>query len=143
MKMNDAASWDEALIKAWIEEAAETLRRLPRGYVKPRVTYWPDVVQNGVHSFGSSRFSNKLAAPSPRSIDRMERVLGWLFHCDDDSRRIVWARACGIPWRRLEDVDGRSHVTLRKVVDRGISDIQRHLRRNPREVWRQDNSRKP
>lgn len=139
--MNGAASWDEGLIKVWIEEAADTLRRLPRGYVKPRVTYWPDVVQSGIHSFGSAKFSNRLAAPSPRSIDRMERVLGWLFHCDDDSRRIVWARACGIPWRRLEDIDGRSHVTLRKVVDRGIADIHRYLRHNPKEAPEKDNTR--
>jgi hypothetical protein len=132
--MTEMVCWDEGLIKAWIEEAADTLKRLPRGYVKPHVTYWPDVVQTSVHSFGSARFSNRLAAPSPRAIDRMERVLGWLFHCDDDSRRIVWARACGVPWRRLEDVDGRSHMTLRKVCDRGYLDIQRYIRANPAEA---------
>jgi hypothetical protein len=126
--------WDEGLVKAWIEEAADTLKRLPRGYVKPRMTYWPDVVQTSIHTFGSAAFSNRLAAPSPRAIDRMELVLGWLFHCDDDSRRIIWARACGVPWRRLEDVDGRSHVTLRKVGDRGLLDIQWYLRRNPKEA---------
>ena len=127
-------SSDEGLVKAWIKEAADTLRRLPKGYAKPRVTYWPDVVQTSIHSFGAARFENRLAAPSPRAIDRMERVLGWLFHCDDDARRIVWARACGVPWRRLEDIDGRSHVTLRKVADRGLRDIQRYLLRNPDEA---------
>ena len=132
--MIDAVSWDEGLVKAWIKEAADTLKRLPRGYVKPRVTYWPEVVQSSVHSFGGARMANRLAAPSPRAIDRMERVLGWLFHCDDDARRIVWARACGVPWRRLEDIDGRSHVTLRKVGDRGLQDIQRYLRCNPNEA---------
>lgn len=129
-----AVSWDEALVKAWIKEAADTLKRLPRGYVKPRVTYWPEVVQTSIHSFGEARIACRLAAPSPRSIDRMERVLGWLFHCDDDSRRIIWARACGVSWRRLEDMDGRSHVTLRKVVDRGLTDIHRYLRHNPKEA---------
>lgn len=132
--MIEAMSWDEGLIKAWVKEAADTLKRLPPGYVKPRVTYWPEVVQTSVESFGSARFETRLAAPSPRAIDRMERVLGWLFHCDDDSRRIIWARACGVPWRRLEDIDGRSHVTLRKVSDRGLRNIQRYLRRDPNEV---------
>jgi hypothetical protein len=132
--MSEVIAWDEALIKAWIKEAADTLKRLPAGYVKPRVTYWPDVAQTSTQSFGGARFKTGPAAPSPRAIDRMERVLGWLFHCDDDSRRIVWARACGVPWRRLEDMDGRSHVTLRKVLDRGLLDIQRHVRRNPKEA---------
>lgn len=132
--MKSSGTWDEELVKVWIEEAADTLRRLPRGYVKPRVTYWPEVVQSSFHSFGSSRLSNRLASPSPRAIDRIEQALGWLFHCDDDSRRIIWARACGVPWRRLEDVDGRSHVTLRKICDRGLVDIHRYLRRNPKEA---------
>lgn len=131
--MIEAMAWDERLVKAWIKEAADTLKRLPRGYVKPRVTYWPEVVQTSVESFGGARFENRLAAPSPRAIDRMERVLGWWFYCDDDSRRIVWARACGVPWRRLEDIDGRIHVTLRKVSDRGLRDIQRYLRDAPGE----------
>jgi hypothetical protein len=132
--MFQVATWNEDLVKAWLKEAADTLRRLPPGYVKPRVTYWPDVVQTSVYSFGASRFGAKLAAPSPRSIGRMEQVVVWLFSCDEDSRRIIWARACGVPWRRLEDVDGRSHVTLRKVGDRGLRDMHRHLRRNPREA---------
>jgi hypothetical protein len=34
---------------------------------------------------------------------------------DEQSRRIVMARAMGVPWRRLEEMDGRSHTTLRKV----------------------------
>ena len=34
---------------------------------------------------------------------------------DEESRRIVMARAAGISWRRLEEIDGRSHTTLRKV----------------------------
>ena len=128
------ATWDEDLIKAWLKEAADTLKRLPPGYVKPRVTYWPDVVQTSIYSFGPPGGRAKLAAPSPRAIDRMELVLVWLLSCDNDCRRIVWARACGVPWRRLEDVDGRSHVTLRKVEDRGLRNIHRHLRRNPREA---------
>ena len=132
--MDQTKTWDESLVKAWLKEAADTLKRLPPGYVKPRVTYWPDVVQTSVYSFGHARLSTKLAAPSPRAIDRMDQVLVWLLACDNDSRRIVWARACGVPWRRLEDVDGRSHVTLRKVADRGLRDIHRHLRRSPQEV---------
>ena len=33
----------------------------------------------------------------------------------EDERRIVMTRACGIPWLRLEEIDGRGHTTLRKI----------------------------
>ncbi len=45
-------------------------------------------------------------------------------------RKIVWARACRVPWRRLEDMDGRSHTTLRKVQAEGIEAILRWLNRS-------------
>ena len=120
--------WDEDLIKAWLKEAAETLSRVPGGYFRPRVTYWPDVVQTSVYALGSGGGRPGRPAASPKSIDRMEIVLTWLFACEDaDERRLVWATACGIPWRKLEDMDGRSHVTLRKIHDRGLGAIQRKL----------------
>ncbi|MAI00198.1 MAG: hypothetical protein CBD43_03165 [Gammaproteobacteria bacterium TMED183] len=53
--------------------------------------------------------------PQPREIDRMEQCLDRIMALDLSSRRIVLARAAGIPWRRLEEMDGRSHTTLRKV----------------------------
>jgi len=132
--MQQPATWDEDLIKAWLVEAADTLRRLPPGHAKARLTYWPDVVQTSVYSFGGASRRGTRAAPSPKSIDRMERVLVWLMACDGDARPIVWARACGIPWRYLEDVDGRSHVTLRKVHGRGLRDIHRYLCDHPKEA---------
>ena len=45
----------------------------------------------------------------------MEQCLDRIMALDLSSRRIVLARAAGIPWRRLEEMDGRSHTTLRKV----------------------------
>ena len=43
----------------------------------------------------------------------MDAALAWLLWLDRDERRIVFARALGVPWRRLEDQDGRSERTLR------------------------------
>ena len=123
---------DFDLLKAWIKEAADTLRRLPRGHCKSRITYWPDVVQTTTYSFGYNEGNSHLAAPEPKAIDRMELFLTWLFACSDEERRVIWARALGMSWRKLEDVDGRSHVTLRRIEDRGLLSIHRHLRANPK-----------
>jgi hypothetical protein len=47
-----------------------------------------------------------------------------------EQRRIVWARACNIPWRRLEDMDGRSHVTLRKIYVEALLTMAKRLNGN-------------
>ncbi len=119
---------DEAGLRASLEEAAETLRRLPAGLRRPRLTSWPEVVRDSAGLLApSSDRRVRPAAPTPGAIDRMDRTLLWLLACDDEARRLVWARACRVPWRRLEDLDGRSHVTLRKIVARGHGQILRHL----------------
>jgi len=107
-------------IPALLEEAAETLKRLPRAIARPRLSSWPEVVRDCVSLLapGESGRRNRIP-PSPQAIDRMDRTLAWLLACDDEARRLVWARANRIPWRKLEDIDGRSHVTLRKIVARG------------------------
>lgn len=121
---------DPQWIKECLKEAADTLRRLPRAYAKPRLTGWPDVVRNSMaHEFSPGR--TRPAAPSPAAIDRLDESLHWMFACSSEQRKIVWARACGVPWRKLEDIDGRSHVTLRRIEDQGLSAIRERLRNTP------------
>ncbi|MDF1791456.1 MAG: DUF6362 family protein [Thalassobaculaceae bacterium] len=108
-----------------LREAAETLRRLPRGLARPRLSNWPEVVRDSASFLAApDGIGRRPSPPSPQAIDRMDRTLVWLLACDDESRRLVWARATGIPWRKLEDMDGRSHVTLRKIVARGHDQIR-------------------
>lgn len=113
-------------IGAALAEAADTLRRLPAGIRRPRLSSWPDVVRDSAAMLApSAPGRGRAAAPPPAAIDRMDRALAWLLACDGETRRLVWARACGVPWRRLEEIDGRSHTTLRKIVARGHEQIQR------------------
>lgn len=119
---------DDAGIRSALEEAAETLRRLPPGLRRPRLTSWPEVIRDSVGLLGPSAEGRiRPAAPTPGAIDRMDSVLSWLMACDGEARRLVWARACRVPWRKLEDIDGRIHVTLRKIVARGHGQIRQHL----------------
>lgn len=127
---------DDDHLRVLLEEAASTLRRLPRATAKPRLASWPTVVRESLPlmAAGTVEGPGRLAAPTPGAIDRMDVVLVWLLACDPDARRLVWARACRIPWRRLEDQDGRSHMTLRKIVGRGFDQVRRHLAAHPRQL---------
>lgn len=120
-------SWTEAVIKERLREAADTLRRLPPGVRRQRLSGWPDVVRQAAEAYGYGTAVARLAAASPGAISRLDETLNWLFCLDLEARRIAWARASGVPWRKLEDVDGRCHVTLRRVHDRAIAAILRHL----------------
>ena len=121
---------DPKWIKHYLKEAADTLHRLPRAYAKARLTGWPDVAQNSfAHELSPGR--TRPASPSPAAIDRLDESLGWMFACDQEERIVVWARACGVAWRKLEDIDGRSHVTLRRIEDRGLAAIRDRLRKAP------------
>lgn len=104
-------------------EAADCLRRLPGGYKKAKLTSWPDVVQSTAEAYGYNPVRSRPGAPSPAAISRMDECLLWLFDLTAEERKIIWARACKISWRRLEDMDGRSHVTLRKVYKGALGKV--------------------
>lgn len=93
---------------------------------------------------------NRPAPPSSVEIDAMDEVLTWiewLGQCQEvdrivahgywgqvdaerivvDRRRVIWARACRIPWRKLEDQTGRSVATLRRMRDDAIVCIIRRV----------------
>jgi hypothetical protein len=120
---------DDKSLQVYLEDAAATLRAMPRASLKAHLTSWPAVVQDSVSLMvPSERTRTRPPAPHPRAIDRMDEVLSWLLACEEAERRILWARACKIPWRKLEAIDGRSHMTLRQVANRGLQKVRRHLR---------------
>jgi len=126
--MSHTANWTPEIIMAALVEAADTLRRLPKGGIQNRLTSWPEVVRSSAELFmGEPHARNRLAPPVPEAIDRMDAVLTWLLPLSIEQRRMLWARACGVAWRRLEDMDGRSHVTLRKIYNEGLAAIQKAL----------------
>ncbi|MCH8092939.1 MAG: hypothetical protein IIC57_11415, partial [Proteobacteria bacterium] len=122
--------WYRDEVRFRLEEAAETLkaqslsiRDMPSG----RVTAWPDVVHDAIVAYGYAPVRMRPAAPTPAKISRADEAVQWLFWLSDRERKIVWARACRISWRRLAAIDGRSHPTLRKIFAGGLDAILRNL----------------
>jgi len=85
------------------------------------------VVRGSLDAFGFTPQRPRVAAPTPGAIDRADETVAWLLWMEAEQRRIVWARACKIAWRKLEDLDGRSHTTLRKVRASGLDVILARL----------------
>lgn len=64
---------------------------------------------------------------TPKQIKHMEYWLNSALKLNQEERRIVLARAGRIPWRRLEEMDGRSHTTLRKVERKSLEKLVEFL----------------
>ena len=122
--------WDEAAVKTRLREAAETLRAMTlscRDRPARIGSGWPDVVRQSCEAYGYSEVRVRPPAPPPTRISRADEAVTWLLWLTDAERRVSWARASGITWRRLEDIDGRSHVTLRKIQSSALQCICEHL----------------
>ena len=113
-------------VKARLREAGQTMWRLREsGWSVPEEmkARWPAFVSDYPDT-------DKVTRPpvSSQAIDRMDEAFGWVLWLEDGVRQIVLARACGTTWRRLEDKDGRSRETLRKLHDEALATIVARLR---------------
>ena len=123
------ATTDIEKIRLHLAVAMKTMRLMPH-----RPGDRPMAVQSSWIGFDqSSRFlSGRERQPirqkaTPRQIRHMEYWLDAVLKLDEEGRRIAMARACRISWRRLEEIDGRSHTTLRKIERKALAMLAEHL----------------
>ena len=112
-------------LRAELRRVGRLLRLLPLSiFDRPAGarSAWPDFHQGkaGMMSPTRAPIRPKL---TPEQITLVDGWLSRMMQLKGDERRIVLARATGIPWRRLEDMDGRSHTTLRKVEEAGLRQL--------------------
>jgi len=84
------------------EEAAQTLRRLPRVGVQGYFNAMPAVIRTAAEVLQEEKLPMRMGPPSADAISRMEEVLDWIWWLDDeDERRLVWLRAERVVWKRI------------------------------------------
>ncbi len=70
--------WSESEIEERIEEAVETLKRIPVPDIQRSVTRWPDFVHDTHEAYGYAAFRAPRAPAAPDAISRLDETLGWL-----------------------------------------------------------------
>jgi Domain of unknown function (DUF6362) len=91
--------WTPKMVAVYLEEAADTLRRLPNRRIGGYVSAWPEIVRDYWEAFGWHHAELRPIPPSPKAIDQMDETLRWLWWLEPDQARLVWARSTGKPWK--------------------------------------------
>lgn len=109
-----------------VEQAAHTLRRLPKVTVQGFFGTWPPIVREAMEAYGWDEAHIHPGPPCPRHITEMDETLLWLMWLEREEVKLVWLRANGVRWKRLGLELGWSvrklqydwRVALMKIVHR-------------------------
>lgn len=118
--------YDAELVRARLEEAADTMRRLKVSWTRPPKlrAVWPDVVHEYWEAFGVGEPDVKISPPSPKAISRLDETLNWILLIDDPRlRRVVWAKAHKIGMKRIGQKFGVSRESVRRWYNQAIDEI--------------------
>ncbi len=97
----DDRHWTPKLVAAYLEEAADTLKRLPEKRIQGYFSAWPPIVRDFWEAYGWDEAEARPGPPSARAIDRMDKTLDWLRWLERDEAKLVWERAGGRPWKYI------------------------------------------
>lgn len=104
-------------------EAVYTIRNLPGARLRQKLTSWPDTIPAGIKAIAALPHQPLYIRPSPQSISNLDRMLDALMKVKETERRILWARASNVTWKKLCAREGLSHVTLRKYYMSGLDKL--------------------
>jgi Domain of unknown function (DUF6362) len=93
--------WTPKAVADRLEEAAQTLRRLPPVKVRGYIASWPPIICDFWEAFGWHATEVRLGPPAPDAVDRMDEALRWLLCLEPDEVRLVWLRAEGVRWKSI------------------------------------------
>ena len=94
--------WTAEGVAGRFEEAARTLRRLPRADARGYFNAWPPIIRTVQELLDAEPMPLRLGPPGADAISRMEESLGWMFLLDaEEERRLVWLRAERVRWRKI------------------------------------------
>ena len=96
--MQQMAQWNENVIANRLEEAANTMRRLPEVEVQGYVSAWPEIAYSAYERY-QMEDKSRLWPATPEQIARMEEACGWLLYLINvEDRRLLWLRAERVRW---------------------------------------------
>ncbi len=115
--------WTPDMVTERLEEAAETMKRLPPVMSKKIACSWPPIIQEFWEAYGWNDMKVRLGPPTPDAIGRMDEVMEWLRWLELDDVRLVWLRAERVPWKLIMQRFGLARSTVSARWKAAISQI--------------------
>lgn len=114
--------WTSAMVEAYLEDAAEIMKALPRVTVQGYFSTWPTPIHDFWDMFGQHEVEKRWR-PTPRQISQMEYVCEWLRAVPVRDSKIIWRRASGVPWKVIAHDLQSSRTAVTNWYNMGIGKI--------------------
>jgi hypothetical protein len=99
--MKSKEKWKVTDIADRLEQAAYTMRRMPKVTVKGYGSAWPDVVREFTEAYGYNEAEVSLGPPTAKHITEMDEAMRWLLWIEKDEVRLIWLRANCLRWKLI------------------------------------------
>jgi len=113
--------WTVSQVEERIEEAVDTLRRLPEKQLQIVRSSWPKFLQDCDDACDTEPAPLRRGPPVSAAIDRMDETLEWLRWLPAEDAKLVWARAEGTTWKVLSWRFGYSERTAQRRCEYALS----------------------
>lgn len=127
----DEELWTPKRVEVRLEEAADTMRKLPRPRVAGFFNTWPETVRSYWDAYGWDTDAPVRSFATPREVTTMEATMLWLRWLERDDQRIVWARANGRRWKAICATSGLKRSAANERWTYALSVIAMKLNNQP------------
>lgn len=116
--------WNEKIVMAHIEAAANIHRRLPELRVQGYGSLWPETLKDDWERYYDAvHGKTRSGPPMPQEVSYHEEVMDWLRWLACEHQQIIWMRANRIPWKVIVDKMDKSKATLARYQQNGLNKI--------------------
>lgn len=109
-------------LKQKLEFAADIMKRLPSVRANGYGSGWPEMLYTLAEIIEQEPEPSRQQANS-QEVSEMERILDWLKPLDAFETKLVWKRACRVPWKVLSYDFRADRTTLWRKYDRALAKI--------------------
>ena len=114
------SNWNQEMVALRLQEAAKTAHRLPPNRVQGYFNLWPPFVRTEFERLAMEVAAPIYFAPTPRDVDRMLEVMGWMRWLEVDARKLIWMRAERHRWEDIARRFGCSPRTAQRRWNRSV-----------------------
>lgn len=96
-----SGKWKVDEVADRLDQAINTLKKLPPVRVQGYRCYWPDVIYSAAEAYGWEPARRVRSLPSSREIDEMDEALRWLMWLNRYEVKLIVLRAFGRKWKQI------------------------------------------